>query len=181
VAAIHSGTTIRRVGPGGSNPLAPTKLTDHDHRWRVIRTLLGLRVYELGGSFVVVTDSPEDRMGFDQLLDFAEHAFELAGVGILLIGGLVSVLAYVRDVSNGHRRLAYDHLRQNIGRTILLGLEVLIVADIILTVAIDQTLENAATLGLIVLVRTFLSFSLDIELDGVVPWHRRAADRAPGP
>ncbi len=115
-------------------------------------------------------------MAFDELLDIAEHAFELAGVAILLIGGAVSLAMYVRDLGEGHRRLAYDHLRQNVGRTILLGLEILIVADIILTVAIDQTLENAATLGLIVLVRTFLSFSLDIELDGVVPWHRRAID-----
>ena len=49
-----------------------------------------------------------------------------------------------------------------------------------LTVAIDQTLESAATLGLIVLVRTFLSFSLDIEMDGVVPWRRRASERTPG-
>ena len=59
-----------------------------------------------------------------------------------------------------------------------MGLEVLIIADIILTVAIDQTLENAATLGLIVLVRTFLSFSLDVEMDGVVPWRRRASEQA---
>ena len=115
-------------------------------------------------------------MAFDELLDIAEHAFEFGGVAILLIGGSVSLAMYVRDVGQGHRRVAYDRLRQNVGRTILLGLEVLIVADIILTVAIDQTLENAATLGLIVLVRTFLSFSLDIELDGVVPWHRRAID-----
>ena len=58
----------------------------------------------------------------------------------------------------------------------------MIVADIVLTVAIDQTIESAATLGLIVLVRTFLSFSLAVELDGVVPWRRRAVDAAsPGP
>lgn len=109
---------------------------------------------------------------FEQLLDIAEHVFEACGVGILVTGGLISLAIWLRDVARGHRRVAYDGLRQNIGRTILLGLEVLIVADIILTVAIDQTLESAATLGLIVLVRTFLSFSLDIELDGVVPWHR---------
>ena len=72
-------------------------------------------------------------------------------------------------------------MRHNLGRTILLGLEVLIVADIILTVTIDQTLESAATLGLIVLVRTFLSFSLDIEMDGVVPWRRRASEAPPSP
>ena len=112
-------------------------------------------------------------MTFNEFLDFAEHAFEVAGVAILVGGGLLSGGVYVRDVIQGGRRLAYDRLRHNIGRTILLGLEVLIIADIILTVAIDQTLENAATLGLIVLVRTFLSFSLDIELDGVVPWRRR--------
>jgi uncharacterized membrane protein len=117
-------------------------------------------------------------MTFEQLLDIAEHLFEIAGVGILVVGGLISLGAWLRDLSRGHRRVAYNGLRHNIGRTILLGLEVLIVADIILTVAIDQTLENAATLGLIVLVRTFLSFSLDIELDGVVPWHRAAVEQA---
>ena len=117
-------------------------------------------------------------MTFEQLLDIAEHLFEIAGVAILVFGGLTSLVVWVRDLSRGHRRVAYDGLRHNIGRTILLGLEVLIVADIILTVAIDQTLENVATLGLLVLVRTFLSFSLDIELDGVVPWHRAARERA---
>ena len=65
------------------------------------------------------------------------------------------------------------------GRAILLGLEILIVADIVQTVIIDPTVESALTLGLIVLVRTFLSFSLEIELDGVVPWRRRAAMAAP--
>ena len=115
---------------------------------------------------------------FDQFLDSTVRAFEIAGVGILVVGGLVSLIAYGRDLSQGHRRIAYTALRHNLGRTILLGLEVLIIADIILTVAIDQTLESAATLGLIVLVRTFLSFSLDIEMDGVVPWRRRAAERS---
>ncbi len=117
-------------------------------------------------------------MTFEQLLDIAEHLFEVAGVGILVFGGLISLAVWVRDFSQGHRRVAYDGLRHNVGRTILLGLEVLIIADIILTVAIDQTFESAATLGLIVLVRTFLSFSLDIELDGVVPWHRAAVEQA---
>jgi uncharacterized membrane protein len=112
-------------------------------------------------------------------LDTTVRWFEIAGVGILVIGGLVSFVVYARDLSRGHRRVAYTGLRHNLGRTILLGLEILIIADIILTVAIDQTLESAATLGLIVLVRTFLSFSLDIEMDGVVPWRRRAAEGPP--
>ena len=118
-------------------------------------------------------------MDFEDILDDAVLLFEAAGVAILVLGGFVSVVVYVRDLSHGHRRVAYTALRHNMGRTILLGLEVLIVADIILTVAIDQTLQSAATLGLIVLVRTFLSFSLDIEMDGVPPWRRRESERSP--
>jgi uncharacterized membrane protein len=64
-----------------------------------------------------------------------------------------------------------------VGQAILLGLEVLIIADIVQTVTIDPTIESAATLGIIVLVRTFLSFSLEIELEGVVPWRRRDSQR----
>ena len=105
--------------------------------------------------------------------------FEVLGVGILVVGSAASIVLYAQDLF-GHvgRRTAYERLRVNIGRTILVGLEVLIVADIVLTVAIDQTIESALTLGLIVLVRTFLSFSLEIELEGVVPWRRRAARAA---
>ena len=62
------------------------------------------------------------------------------------------------------------------GRAILLGLEVLIIADIVLTITVDATLESALTLGLVVLVRTFLNFSLEIEIDGALPW-RRAGTR----
>ena len=121
-------------------------------------------------------------MDFDQGLDGAVRLFEVAGVGILIAGGIVSVVVYAHDLANRvPRQAAYTALRHNLGRTILLGLEFLIVADIILTVTIDQTLESAATLGLIVLVRTFLSFSLDIEMDGVVPWRRRASEAPPGP
>ena len=119
-------------------------------------------------------------MEFEQILDIAEHAFEVAGVLVLVVGGLISLIAYLRDLSRGDRRDAYTALRHNLGRTILLGLEVLIIADIILTVAIAQTLENAITLGVIVLVRTFLSFSLDIEMDGVAPWRRRASEPVAG-
>jgi uncharacterized membrane protein len=120
-------------------------------------------------------------MTFEELLDLVVHGFEALGVGILVIGSLIAIVGYVRDVRLLDRMRAYERLRANVGRTILLGLEVLIVADIVLTVAIDQTIESALTLGIIVLVRTFLSFSLEIELEGVVPWRRRAASAAAGP
>jgi hypothetical protein len=67
-----------------------------------------------------------------------------------------------------------------VGRSILLGLEVLISADIVQTIAIDPTLDNAAALGVLVLVRTFLSVSLEIEFDGSLPW-QGTPDPAPSP
>jgi hypothetical protein len=63
----------------------------------------------------------------------------------------------------------------------LLDREVLIIADIVLTITVDQTFDSAVTLGLIVLVRTFLSFSLEIELEGTLPWRRGSTDKRPQP
>ncbi len=127
-------------------------------------------------------------MTFQDALEWVVKGIEILGVAILVAGVLLSLWSYAGDLRRHDRTVAYERLRANVGRTILLGLEVLIVADIVLTVAIDSTIESAITLGVIVLVRTFLSFSLEIELDGVVPWHRRdaqrgaatPADRAPG-
>ena len=113
-------------------------------------------------------------MAFQELIEIVVKGFEALGVGILIAGTIGALAGYVRDVRKMELTRAYVRLRGNIGRTILLGLEVLIVADIVLTVAIDSTIESAISLGIIVLVRTFLSFSLEIELEGVVPWHRRA-------
>ena len=77
-----------------------------------------------------------------------------------------------------HPLEAYKGVRQDVGRAILLGLEILIIADIVQTITVDSTLDSAITLGVIVLVRTFLSFSLEIELEGVVPW--RSSPLKPG-
>lgn len=117
-------------------------------------------------------------MTFQELLELVVKGFEALGVGILVAGAIAALATYARDVRQIDRTRAYVRLRGNIGRTILLGLEVLIVADIVLTVAIDSTFESALALGVIVLVRTFLSFSLEIELEGVVPWRRRAIGAA---
>jgi uncharacterized membrane protein len=117
---------------------------------------------------------------FTEVLELVVKGIETLGVAILVIGATVSVGSYLVDFRRLDRRRAYERLRANLGRTILLGLEVLIIADIVLTVTIDLTVESAVTLGLIVLVRTFLSFSLEIELDGVVPWRRRSSPSETG-
>ena len=74
-------------------------------------------------------------------------------------------------IAKDYRR-GYQEMRNVFGRTVLLGLEVLVAADIIRTVAVDPTLNNMMVLGLLVLIRTFLSWSLEVELEGMVPWRR---------
>jgi uncharacterized membrane protein len=110
---------------------------------------------------------------FEGAMEWVVMAFEIAGITILAVGASRAlILALVAWVS-GDRTNLFQRARRQVGEAILLGLEVLIIADIVQTVTIDPTLESAATLGVIVLVRTFLSFSLEIELEGVVPWRRR--------
>ena len=111
-------------------------------------------------------------MHYQELMENVVKAFEVAGVAILAIGSIVALADATAALRRGERRSAYARAREGIGRSILLGLEVLIIADIITTITIDPTVESALTLGLIVLVRTFLSFSLEVELEGALPWRR---------
>jgi uncharacterized membrane protein len=124
-------------------------------------------------------------MTFLDLMEHVAQLFEALG-GLVLLGGLaVSVVLAARSWRRGHDgRAAYQVLRASFGGVILLGLEILVAADLVRTVAVAPTLANVAILGVIVLIRTFLSFSLEIEIEGVPPWRRAAgsaAHRAPGP
>jgi uncharacterized membrane protein len=116
-------------------------------------------------------------MTYHDTMEYVVQGFEIAGVAIMVAGSLFALVLAAATVAHGGRRAAYERARQTVGRTILLGLEVLIIADIVLTITVDQTLESALTLGLVVLVRTFLSFSLEVELDGALPWRRGDASR----
>ena len=120
-----------------------------------------------------------DTLTFDDVMELVVHGFEIGGVAILVVGSLAACLhaAWSYRTAGGQR--AYESARRNVGRAILLGLEFLIIADIVLTITVDPTLESALALGLIVLVRTFLSFSLEVELEGTLPW-RKASTRVPG-
>ena len=118
-------------------------------------------------------------MHFEELMENVVKAFEVTGVVILTVGSIVAFVRAGAELRRGHRRVAYEAARRGVGRSVLLGLEVLIVADIVMTITIDQTLDSALALGIIVLVRTFLSFSLEIELEGMVPWRRERTWEAP--
>jgi uncharacterized membrane protein len=125
------------------------------------------------------------RMDHERLIAGAARAVELAGVAVLLAGALLAAGAFLtRLARRGDFSAAYHALRADLGRAILLGLELLVIADIIGTVAIEPTLENLAVLAAIVAIRTALSFALELEVSGRWPWQRgevaeRRADGAP--
>ena len=104
-------------------------------------------------------------------------------IGVAVIAG-GAVLAVFMTLGKGRREEggAYDFFRRRLGRAILLGLEFLVAADIIRTVAVTPTGESVLVLGGIVLIRTFLSFSLQLEMTGAWPWQQRsvAADKSHG-
>ncbi len=112
------------------------------------------------------------------VMDAVSGLFEVAGV-VVIVGGFGLALARairlagLRDWSR-----AYEIVRRVFGKSLLLGLEVLLAADLIRTIAVEPTLDNLYVLGLLVVIRSFLSWSLDVELEGVWPWNKRAIDSA---
>jgi uncharacterized membrane protein len=113
-------------------------------------------------------------MSFNHNVDDVVQVVEGVGIVILVLGCLsVGVHSAVLYLSNVERANAYQYFRKHLGRVILLGLEVLIVADIIRTVIVSQTPNSVAVLATIVVVRILLSWSLAVEIDGVWPWQKR--------
>ncbi|MGH3661323.1 MAG: DUF1622 domain-containing protein [Micromonosporaceae bacterium] len=114
------------------------------------------------------------------LVEFAEVAavagtsLDAVGVAVIVVGALIAVGVFGYRVLRGQATLAtYGLFRQGLGRSILLGLEFLVAGDIIRTVAVSPTFRTVGVLALIVLVRTLLSFSLQVELEGRWPWQPR--------
>lgn len=98
---------------------------------------------------------------------------ELTGITVIAVGAFTTLLLFLYRFATGFDRAkAVANLRSSLGRAILLGLEFLVAADIIDTVAIEPTLQSVAVLAGIVTIRTFLSFSLEMEIEGRLPWKR---------
>ena len=115
-------------------------------------------------------------------VEVAARWIELAGVGVIIVGGIAATVAFARAVARDPTfREAYHDYRANLGRAILLGLEFLVAGDIIGTILVEPTMESVAALGLVVLIRTFLSFSLETEIEGTVPWQRHERKAAARP
>jgi len=110
---------------------------------------------------------------YDEFVSDVVKVVEGFGAAIMVLGGLAALIAYVVAVAApATREGAYDQLRERLGRAILLGLEVLIVGDIVRTIVVDPTIESVVVLGMIVVIRIVLSFSLEVEIEGTWPWSR---------
>jgi uncharacterized membrane protein len=114
-----------------------------------------------------------------QMLDLTVLSLEVLGVAAIVLGAIWAGGVFARDLARKASEGAYRRLRSNLGRGILLGLELLVGADIIATVTAPLTLNSVGLLGLVVLIRTFLSFSLETEIEGRWPWRRNAGRAAP--
>ena len=109
-------------------------------------------------------------MQFSDLISFAGYAVEAVGVLVIILGSCVSTATFLRTFRRLEEGVAYRSYRRQLGRSIILGLEFLIAGDIIRTVVVADTLENIAILGLIILIRSFLSVTLHLEVEGRWPW-----------
>lgn len=107
-------------------------------------------------------------MEFEGVMEFIARAFEAVGVGFIVIGGGHALIRSFTVRSTSY----FEQARRGFGRPLILGLEILIAADIIQTITVDLTLESVTGLGILVLIRVVLSFSLDIEIEGMFPWRR---------
>jgi uncharacterized membrane protein len=123
---------------------------------------------------------------FRHIIETVGQFVDFAGVAVMVLGALISIPLAIRGhqprrLPEGAEKLTvYRSYRQLLGRSILLGLELLVAADIIRTVAVTPTFESVGVLAVIVLIRTFLSFSLELEITGRWPWQKepRTSDSA---
>ncbi len=109
---------------------------------------------------------------FTHAVEAIARGFEMLGIAIITIGGVYGMVRALFTAKNTESY--YDAARDGFARPLLLGLEVLVAADIIETITIDRSLESIASLGLLVTIRVILSFSLEAETDGVMPWKKAA-------
>jgi uncharacterized membrane protein len=113
------------------------------------------------------------------VIETISEIIDLSGVAIIASGAALGVVIFVRDlIRQAEIVTAYGRLRTFLGRSLLLGLEFLVAGDIIKTVAIEPTFNSVIVLAIIVLVRTVLSLSIDVEIDGRWPWQSAAANAA---
>jgi uncharacterized membrane protein len=119
-------------------------------------------------------------MDFHEVMETVGKAVDAAGVMAIVVGAAVATILAAAGLAHQERDSVYGLYRRRLGRSILLGLELLVAADIIRTVAVAPTFQSVGVLALIVVIRTFLSFSLELEITGRWPWQKREEQAAAG-
>ncbi len=111
-------------------------------------------------------------MDFKEIISIAGYGIEAIGVLVIIVGSAISSFRFLSEFWKQPEGVAYRVFRRQLGRSIILGLEFLIAGDIIRTVVVADTLTNIAVLGFIILIRTFLSVTLHLEVEGRWPWQQ---------
>ena len=124
---------------------------------------------------VTIVDSPN--IGDWQVAEDVSEWIEIVAIAVITVAVLAAFVVGARAVRSQGLPAAVEQVKQVVGRGLLLGLDLLIAADVIRTVTLDPTLENVTALGVLVLVRTFLAWSLMVELHGRWPWQRTGEPR----
>ena len=113
---------------------------------------------------------------FKFYVDYISNIVEGIGVATIFFGAVYSLIIFFISVIK-KKKNTYLELRQSLGKSILLGLEILIAADIMATIVTEPTMRSVTILGIIVLIRTFLSLSLQVEMDGRFPWQKKTSTK----
>jgi uncharacterized membrane protein len=115
---------------------------------------------------------------FFDVVTILVHVLEAIGIAVILGGFVVATIVYLTHIRRWTTQVAYRDYRKRSVRGLILGLEFLVAADVIKTVAVDYTLNSVLMLGLIILFRSFLVFALHLEIEGRFPWNRGDLDDA---
>ncbi|WP_373059047.1 DUF1622 domain-containing protein [Zunongwangia sp. H14] len=109
-------------------------------------------------------------------IEYTAKIIEAAGIISIIVGTVLALGKFIFSMQKGGQR-SYRLLRQELGKGILLGLEILVAGDIIATVVTEPTMNRVLALGVIVLIRTFLSLSIELEIEGKFPWQRKDSEK----
>lgn len=123
---------------------------------------------------VLAADSDSD---FVRITETVVKVVEAVGIVVILVGFVVVVVSWLAHPPRWTSEAYHQRVKRGLGRVILLGLEILVAADLIRTVIVEPTLESVAALGLLVIVRTLLAWSITVELEGTWPWNIRRVMR----
>ena len=115
--------------------------------------------------------------GFDQSVRWVAVGIESIAIGIIVLGAIITTIIFIwRVIQEGALDDCYRRFRSDFGKAVLLGLEFLIASDIVGTVAVGPTFQDLGILALLVVIRTFLSFALELEISGRWPWQKSLTD-----